>query len=300
MAGLIRRFGTGYLPTTVLDAGGGQYVWIRRPGPDRTTIDRPGDALRATIAGLPGLAVPEPDAEWAGPDAVVYRVGGQSSVAAALLAEAATAQTIDVAAILRDTAATLSALHHRAAPATERLPAPPGPVRLLAWLRSGTGSRSAARLHGHANAVLGHRRITTAIDWCADLMAGDTLLHGAPGTGVLVPDGSGPALLLTGEDLSRGPVEADLGWLVGELVEHRETRHRPDFDDLVAAFLGGCRSDVDGARVGRAAALRYLTHTHDFAAYVGWHDELLTSLRTLAGVLDDAGRGALLPEVSRR
>jgi hypothetical protein len=298
MAVPVRRFGTGHTHTTVLYDEDGGYVWIRRPGPDRVDTGRPNHVLRQAIgflhAGPVTLTKPESEGVDAESAAAVYRVGGRSVVADVLLDRAG-----DVDEILRNAAGALAAVHRTAMTGAEALLAPPGPLRLLAWLRTGEGPRSAARLHAEALSTMGRRRIATAIEWCAELVTErGGLLHGAPSTGQLVMAGQGGSgLLLIGEDLAVGPAEFDLGWLAGELVEHRGFRPHLDYDRLIAAFLGGYPSRVDLPLVGRAAAVRHLTHTRDFSAYVGWRDELLADLRRLADVVDAAERATLLPEV---
>lgn len=128
-------------------------------------------------------------------------------------------------------------------------------------------------------------------------------MHGAPSTASLVParHHSGMGHLLIGEDLAVGPAEFDVGWPVGELVELRERAARRGdasaaerHGALIDAFLSGYPRRVAGAAVGRVAALRFLTHLHDFAAYVGWHDTLPADLTTVADVIDAAWLGALL------
>jgi hypothetical protein len=301
MATVVRRFGTGYQRTTVIhDEESGGYLWVREPGADRAAIDQLDPALREAIervrTGPVALTLPEPDETWAQRGAVAYRVCVSSAVAELLLAGAA-----DVADILRNTTRTLAALHRDATPGARRPPTPAGPRRLLAWLRSGEGTRSAAKLRAEARSTMGERRLETAAGWCNELLTGHgVLLHGAPGTGRLMttgPDGSG--CLQIGEDLALGPAEFDFGWLIGELVEHRESRpYNVGLDRLIVAALEGCPSTVDLDLLGRSAAIRYLTHVRDFSAYVGWHDELLVSLRRLAAVMDAAERAELLPEVS--
>ena len=65
MASVVRRYGTGYLRTTVIQDDGGSYLWVRQPGPDRAAIDRLDPALRAVIGRIRGtsvvLAMPELD-----------------------------------------------------------------------------------------------------------------------------------------------------------------------------------------------------------------------------------------------
>jgi hypothetical protein len=303
VATVVRRFGTGYLRTTVIhEDGGGGYLWIRQPGADRATIGRPDPVVREVIGrvhcGPVALTLPEPDPEWEQRGAVAYRVSARSVVAEALITGSG-----DVTAILRNAIRTLAALHSTAPNSDRlgvRLPTPSGPRRLLAWLQTGKGTRSAARLRAEARSIMGVRRLETAIGWCEELLTGrGVLLHGAPGTGSLVLAGpAGSGCLLTGEDLAVGPAEVDFGWLIGELVEFRETGTHPDIDRLVAVAVEGCPSDVDLALLGQSAAIRYLTHIRDFAAYVGWQDRLRVSLRRLAAVVDTAERAELLAAAS--
>jgi hypothetical protein len=49
----------------------------------------------------------------------------------------------------------------------------------------------------------------------------------------------------------------------------------------------------DPVAVGRSAVLRVFTHAHDFAAYMGWHPELLEYLARIAEMVDDDGACAL-------
>jgi hypothetical protein len=301
MATVVRQFGTGYQRTTVIyDEERGDYLWVRQPGADRAAIDQLDLALRETLErvhnGPVALTLPELDEAWAQRGAVAYRVGASSTVAEVLLAGVA-----GVADILRNATRLLAVLHRDASPGPQRLPTPAGPRRLLAWLRTGEGTRSAAKLRAEARSIMGERRLEMAAGWCGELLTGHgVLLHGAPGTGRLMmtgPDGSG--CLQTGEDIALGPAEFDYGWLIGELVEHRESRpYVLGFDRLIVAAIEGCPSDVDLALLGRSAAIRYITHVFDFSAYVGWHDDLRVSLRRLAAVVDAADRAELLPQVS--
>ncbi|WP_449065831.1 hypothetical protein [Planomonospora algeriensis] len=128
------------------------------------------------------------------------------------------------------------------------------------------------------------------------------LLHGGPGLGILLPLAPGAhGALLTGENLAAGPPESDVGWIIGELVELRESvrrfgaRRDLDFDLFIGRVLDGYGAALDLAAVGRTTALRFLTHLHDFAAYLKWNDVLVEYLGLVADVIDTAGAGRLLP-----
>ncbi|WP_066371458.1 phosphotransferase [Herbidospora mongoliensis] len=306
MSTVVTSFATGFLRTTIVQDDDGTYRWIRRPGTDRGgEIPVPHPRLRAAITSVPAgrvaLTLPEP----AQNDGVTYRTGRYTTVAFLFLGMAGATPGLEQTAgdTLAEAGATLARLHSAPLPEAD-LPAPPDGVRrLLAWLDAGRGPRGAARLHRRAVEVLGRARLEKAREWCA--IGGDrrVLLHGAPGSGILLPIGAGhDGALLIGEDLSAGPPEFDLGWLTGELVEFSHVGRIPgspfphvDHDALIHRLLDAYPAPLDRAATGRVAALRFLTHTHDFAAYVGWHESLEQHLPALAVTIDAAADGHLLP-----
>ncbi|WP_349345454.1 hypothetical protein [Streptomyces rapamycinicus] len=111
-----------------------------------------------------------------------------------------------------------------------------------------------------------------------------------------------PGALLIGEELARGPAEYDVGWLLGELAELRLLAlARTGDDQSVSAceeaarhLLRGYGGDhLDPVPLGRVAALRVLTHAHDYAAYVAWTAELSDYLDVIAALLDAEGAPAV-------
>ncbi|GAA3815111.1 hypothetical protein GCM10022226_39910 [Sphaerisporangium flaviroseum] len=297
MSEIVESFGTGFLHTTIVRHGEGDYLWTRRPGPERRDAMRmPGAAVLAAVRALPAgpvrLALPE-RGDGTG---VSYRTDQAGSLAGVFLRGAS--GTARIADTLAQTGATLARLHGTPAP-QGGLPAPEGPRRLLSWLLDGDGPGAAPRLHRHAADILGPGRSAAVAAWCAPARP-RVLLHGAPSLGTLLPltaerDGA----LLTGEDLSAGAPESDVGWLIGELVEFRELAGRfgratLDHDALIGRVLDGYGAPLDLAAVGRAATVRFLSHVHDFAAYVKWHDILLDYLRIVADVIDAARAGRLI------
>ncbi|WP_066371478.1 hypothetical protein [Herbidospora mongoliensis] len=311
MSRVITSFATGYLRTTVTRDDDGTYLWTRRPGADRNgQIRVPHPLLHAAVASAPtgrvALTLPEP-AEGG----VTYRVRRFPPVATLFLGLAGEVPELMRVAgdTLAATALTLAALHAVPVPDVEVAAVPVGVRRLLNWLRGGRGPRGAAELHRRAHVVLGRDRLDLVESWCAIVGGRRVLLHGAPGHGILLPVGDDPAdagALLIGEDLAAGPPEFDLGWLIGELVEFGHAGVKPgplgraDYDALVHRLLDAYPAPLDRAAVGRVALLRFLTHTHDFSAYMGWHDTLDDYLSVLAGVIDAATDGRLLLETSHR
>ncbi|WP_432924931.1 hypothetical protein ACQPZZ_31105 [Microbispora sp. CA-135349] len=310
MTRVVEEFGTGFVHTTIAEDGAGRYLWTRRPGPDRDGgVRRPHPlverAVRAVSPGEVELTLPEP-ADGDDASAVTYRTALPYAVAGMFLGAGGTGDRAPgdmeavAAATLTEAAKALARLHAAAPPAVE-LPGPGGPSRLLGWLRTGRAPRAGSHLHPQAARMLGRDRMTAVEAWC--VAAGRerrVLLHGAPGHGILVPPvGGRGGALLTGEDLAAGLPEFDVGWLAGELVEFREAArrlgHGPlreiDYDGLIGHMVEGYGAPLDLAVVGRSAVLRFFTHTHDFAAYVGWHDFLLGYLEILADVIDAVRAG---------
>ncbi|MER6525829.1 hypothetical protein [Streptomyces sp. NPDC001508] len=299
---VVRVLGTARVRTTVLHRPDGGHVWLRQQGPAHgAVLPRPGAATAASLSALSRgapvrLALAEPgDAEW-----LRYRVPGVFSVVR-LLHDPAEGTRAAIRDALHGVGAVLRLIHAVPAPAGAGT-VPPGPDRLVRWLRSGDGPGASARLYEAALARLGPRRLGLVRMWCAGAADGPgarVLLHGGPALGALVmPADPGRPALLTGEELSCGSWEFDVTWLLAELAELARARERgiggapaADYPALAAAVTDGYgRRPSDGA-VRRATALRILTHAHDFAAYVQWHAELLVYLDLAAEAVDAAEDG---------
>jgi hypothetical protein len=266
------RFGTGLVSSRI---GAGRLS--RAAGPDRPEGLRSADApaLAGLSAGRARVVLPELRDRWH-----VWPVPGPRSVAATLLAGDGGDATV-----MADVGAVLRAVHGLGVP--PGLAAPAGTIRWLRWLATGQGPRAASRLAGAARERWGAGRLRRLADWGAGA-DGRVLLHGAPGLGSVY---AGPAgvTLVTGDELAAGPPAADLGWLLGELVELAaagDGRLAPRCAGLAGALLAGYGPGPDPAELDRAAIFRLLGHAHDFAAYVGWHPTLLGQLDLVAELAD--------------
>ncbi|WP_158685036.1 hypothetical protein [Streptomyces sp. LaPpAH-108] len=292
--------------TSVFRVDDGRFAWERAPGPTpgaALAFPAPEAARAMAEAGRTGGVRPALPSRCGRPHVLRYDVPGVFS-AARLLRMPDPAVPALVAEALRGTGRLL-ALLHRAAPVGVADGPPPGVRRLRRWLRTGDGPGAAPRLYEALAARLGERRWRRAGelgDWT--VWEGGTPLHGAPGLGGLVPSPYlGRAALLTGEELATGIPEFDVGWLLGELAELRAAARLGlggaaphDYAALARAVHEGYGSAApDGlvrTALGGAAVLRVLTHVHDFAAYVGWHDDLTAYLELLADLLDSDGAAA--------
>ncbi|CCK28874.1 hypothetical protein BN159_4495 [Streptomyces davaonensis JCM 4913] len=304
----VEEFETGFQRTAVYRVGGGCVI-VRRAGVDRPT---PLAASQEAVAALGALRTR--DVRLVLPvavgDALYYRVPGTGVAAKLSVPGDHATSPVHAAAALRGTGAVLRQLHAEV-PVTLARTGPPGPARLAAWLRSApesAGPRAAGALHSVALRLLGSGRWSRVLGWCeelADRRAGDVFLHGAASLGSVVVGPEAPhGWLMIGEESARGPADHDLGWLLGEFVEWRMTLGRPvppgavPMDPEVygttrAGLLRGYGPPTDPVAAGRSAVLRVLTHAHDFAAYMGWHPELLEYLAVIAELIDDEGARAL-------
>lgn len=286
----VSEYGTGLVRTRVGDLGRGRFVWERRAGTGRgAPLKAPSPGARAAVetANGPGVRFVLPVVEG---ETLLYAMPG--ALSAARLVRGSDPELAELLrSALRETGAALGRLH--AAPVLEELPdSPPGLARLSGWLKAGRDELAVT-----ARERLGEGRSRRAEEWCAAL--GDTdgapvLLHGAPSLGTLVPAPRlGVGALATGEDLARGSGALDVGWLLGELVELEEAARRglgtapdADYTGLTTALLDGYGVRQADAAMRRVATVRVLTHAHDYATYVGWHDDLLGYLDLVADLLD--------------
>ncbi|MFJ5222105.1 hypothetical protein [Streptomyces sp. NPDC088400] len=184
---------------------------------------------------------------------------------------------------------------------------PPALTRLTRWLDGEGTEEGAVRLHKLCRSGLGAIRMRVLRDWCrapAGHRERQVLLHGEPSLGLIVPVPDEPhAVLLTGETLSQGPPEFDVGWLLGELAEMADVARRhaltdgqgrpPRFDAMATALMAQRGPLPDLALLRRVATLRRLAHVVDFATYVGWNPGVEAYVEALAGLVDGDGRPAL-------
>ncbi|WP_299954159.1 phosphotransferase family protein [uncultured Modestobacter sp.] len=286
---LVVERATAFVRLTVHSDGEG-FRWGRTAGPAR-----PGSlscADPALLALLPdttatGAVLTLPEVR---PPGLVFHTRGSTS----LLAAASTGDGPRVVTeALAATGRALRALHGVVVPHGTPGAPPAGPVRLSRWLAGAAQTPAAGRLHVELSARLGPSRVRWLREWTdAVLLGGTTLVHGGPSLGQIVPpdDGVGPVAVLTGEDVTAGHPGADLGWLLGELVELGRGGRRswvgPAAGALVSGYGAGGAGELP-AGTARACAVRMATHLHDYAAYVGWHDDLPARLHTIAELVDD-------------
>ncbi|GAA2003844.1 hypothetical protein GCM10009799_33750 [Nocardiopsis rhodophaea] len=300
MTRVIAEYGTAFMHTQVTELGGGAFAWSRTPGPANPAGGTPlspaaREAAHDTDDAGVSLVLPE------------RRNGSLRYILPAPFSSARHLHSTDERALsavvegLRATGITLRRLHRRAPP-PRAATVPPGLRRLAAWLDGAERPTAAIRLRSRARRRLGSARLERVRQWCECVGTPDSVLsflHGEPSLGRLVlaetPASGG---MLVENEFTRGPAAFDLGWLIGELVEldlaaaqGLGTARRLDYGKAARAFTNGYGELPEPLVLDRSAALRVLTHVHDYAAYVGWHEDLEGYVEILAELIDgDGGR----------
>lgn len=285
---LVNEFGTAFMQTSVYRQGAG-FAWVRRPGPaHRLPLPDLSPRLGALLGSIhPALRLPVID------DGLRYRSDGVLPAAGWLTFNEELAGPV-LEAMLRKVGTALAEMHLRPAPA-EITRHHPGVIRLSAWFNGRHDADAALHLSDHARNRLGHTRWIRLEELSREFSTAeaDTLLHGAASMALIVPSLEGTGVLLTGEDLARGPWWLDLGWLIAELIELDQTVKAgiaPALDfpypTLCAALLDGYGRTPDLSVLGALGVLRVLTHARDYATYVGWDDQLLTYVDIVADLFD--------------
>lgn len=305
MRRLVEEFGTGYQRTAVyrMDSG---YLWVRSAGPDRPGgMVESGPELRAALTTHTPRGMTLRLAEKVD-ESLAYRVGGCETAARVALGRQHGANRGErLASAVHAVGRSLAGLHADVS-VTGAETGPPALSRVIRWMSTAQGPRGAAALHEVLHTHLGAAQWRRILDWCQEFAepgrADSVLLHGAPSLGSMILASETAAdCLLTGEEVSRGPAGYDVGWLVGEFLEWDmmasapgNTAERAAARYAGRALLGGYGALPDTTVVSRAAVLRVLTHAHDFAAYRGWHPELMHYARSLSRLVDEERAGTLL------
>ncbi|WP_405938966.1 hypothetical protein OG338_22060 [Streptomyces sp. NBC_00726] len=300
----VDSYGTGFTSTAVyrLPAGGG-FRWVRSAGPQRSEPVRPPPAVvLGRIRALPAEGM-----DFALPEArghrLVHAANGPESLANILMTQSreySYPRACDLLGRLGKNLGELHSISGRDMQGKGHL----GISRLSGWLGDGSGAGESGRLFTAARKRLGSARWDLLRDWCdacAEPSPDDVLLHGKPGTGLVVPGLNGSrAALLTGEDMAVGRPSLDVGWVLGELAELRGVIRdqagdaaAAEWSTLGSAFAGGY-GRAPTAETGRVATLCVLNHVRDYCAHVEWSEWWVpTVLNFVADECDRGGSGTL-------
>ncbi|ASU82834.1 hypothetical protein CDO52_08605 [Nocardiopsis gilva YIM 90087] len=304
---IVSDYGTRLTRTRIVRTDYRHFAWLVRNGADHPSGSGVNSLAGVENLGLQGecptrLVVPREDGGW-----LRYEAPGQTPAFYLVFSDDAEARRTLHAAV-SGVGQALRALHDSPVNVPVRA-SPPGIARLEDWLRNkGTAVGDSSRLFTEAVRILGEKRLSVAQGWIGELLAngdGSVLLHGAPSLGCLVPS---PVrhkhhVLLTGEELSQGAPELDLGWILGEFAELRmlEAHGRMCLPTAIVAETArqlkvGYARPIDRRLTGMAATLRVLLHAHDAACYHVWDESLLDYLVFVAELVDGEGDGAQFPD----
>ncbi|MEU8652760.1 hypothetical protein [Streptomyces sp. NPDC048737] len=306
---LVAEYGTSFTRTAVHRCPDDEWGWrwVRSAGPSRAAPMRvPPEPAAEAIARLPEGALRFSLPRQVG-DTLVHKAGGPLALAKLLMSRHPGEAYPLARSMLRELGAALRRLH--AAPAGEAAAAShPGLRRLSRWLAgeppADTEQPTAGQLLQAVVERLGPERRTTLQAWCSTVLedqAGRVLLHGNPGSGLVVPDPDGRAgVLLVGEDLAAGPAYVDTGWVLGELAELRGVIRSKggaapaaQWSTLGRSFVEGHGGDLPG-EAGIVATLGVLAHIRDYCAFVGWDEWWISvALDIVAEEVDKRGSGML-------
>lgn len=266
---------------------------LRHPGRDRLHRGVPDPAVAAEVGALtvPAAAI-SPAGFREGPDGPVEEFDVPSPLSLALMHHRLHERTrADLLSPLR---VLWEQVHERQAPTG--LAPPSGASRVAGWLSGEPRPRSADRLRRKLSRVAGNRRQAELAGWVDEFArpVRRRLLLGAVGTGsAYLGAGEAGTTFLVGGELAAGEPEWDFGWVLGELLERvctgDPTRSGLAGDPALETLLADSDPRYDRGRVARASVLRWLVHLHDYAAYVGWSEELADRLEQLVGFVDDPG-----------
>jgi hypothetical protein len=306
---VVAEYASGLVRTTIL-AGpqDGGFTWVRGPGAARPQpLQGPPPTALNTLAAVepgppgrgPGVRCVLPREHGGAPE-LHYPLPGRTSMAEALLSgDSSDLPSVEDA--LHDFGRLLRALHAAPLPTAGEADAcaPPGTWRRLrAWFDAPPAGR-AGQLHRSVRALLGDARWRTIEQWLCEVPEAEprTLVHGAPGLGLLVlAEGHDRAHgLITGEDVGLAPWQWDVGWVMAELHElrffaARLNRADTDWDRLTQVFARGYGRTSD-ALVRRSTVLRSLLHLHDFSVFVMWDDAEVRRYAVLLADLVDEQEG---------
>lgn len=267
---------------------------LRHPGRDRLRRALPEPTALAEIGRLAVAGATIAVADFRdGPDGPVEEFDVPSPLSVALMHHQLHERTrADLLSPLSQIWAQVNAR-----PAPDGLAAPAGALRVAGWLAGDGRPRSADRLQRRLSRVAGGRRLGELTAW-VDEFARPTrrrLLLGGVGTGsAYLGAGAEGTTFLVGSELAAGLPEWDVGFVLGELLERVCTgdpaRSGLGGDPAAVTLLAGRGPELDLACVARASVLRWLVHLHDYAAYVGWSEELADRLDQVVGYVDDPAR----------
>lgn len=301
----VHTFGTGYQLTTVEPADNGGWHWVREPGGDNQLgmpelpVDLDPMVAGADVDGVRFVMPVDHDATR-----VAWRTRGVVPFAEVVRTEPESAVARDG---VRRLVAAAAAWHEdmaRTAP-SDLAGAPPGLLRLRAWLIDGAGTRASGPFHARLRSALGGARWDSLYDAVEALLLDDPPrrqpVHGwfSLGNVVLTPETDHAPYgleVLTGPDLASGLPEFDVGCLVGEVEEFgalAAERGEPRVSHLhLSTIARSCYAgELRGDLLARAVALRVTLHARDFASFVGWYDDLDRYVPMVADLLDQVRGG---------
>ncbi|PBC64024.1 hypothetical protein BKI49_09975 [Streptomyces sp. Tue6028] len=294
-----REFGSRKVRTRIHRMGDA-FTW-RRTREHRSLVDSPGELIPAQTEDAARLV-----AGVRAGNTFTYRLPGDTTLGEDLARAWRSGQAGPVARYFAAAGATLHALA-TSSEFHQELPPPLGACQILSRLRrpdSGTSgeSRGHARLRTQLFTIAGTARARTLEAWAGELIEEPRrpgLLHGEYSVSAMVPAQDRRQLaVLFGETVSRGAIEYDAGWLLGELAEWSDVSRAEGgatalpLGSLASSFLRPL-PDLDFDLLGRVVVLRRLMHVIDYVSAFGWSDLVNPYVALLPELVDSHGMSTL-------
>ncbi|WP_461171167.1 aminoglycoside phosphotransferase family protein [Arthrobacter sp. Z1-15] len=287
--GFINEFSVGSIVTRVRATPDGRFDWIQTPNGEETPASEAFSDI--TVPEMPSHIVKAVDAA---DGTKLCRADGHLN-AAQWLGWRHTNTPKFLSSSLHFAGNVLRTLHTNQA-AGANLQAR-GPFTLVEdWLTAAPNMSAAARLNKAAELVLDHPKLTTLLDWAQDFNGTSPLCptHGSPGLANIVPPKStGNTKILSWDEARLSIPEADVGWLLGDLLELQQGYRAGlagaldlPYEDFAEAVLNGYGAPLESRMVAKASILRMTTHLIEYVTLVGWHDQAVTYLEMIARLID--------------
>ncbi|MFD9475612.1 hypothetical protein [Streptomyces nojiriensis] len=193
-------------------------------------------------------------------------------------------------------------VHAEARPPAGTAPAPLGAVQIVRWITAPADTAAGEGLRAGLSAAVGTQRMERLHAW-ADALTRTSRsaisLHGELSLAAVIPRRGGIPAVLYGESISRGPLEYDAGWLLGELAELNDLSvlggNRDDGEHLgchARSFAHPIASLLDPEILGRCVVLRRLMHIIDYARFFGT-GPLARYIDDMPELIDSSGMNTL-------
>lgn len=165
--------------------------------------------------------------------------------------------------------------------------------RILKWIDTGEGPKFSSQLYSELVSYIGNKnleKLQTLISYYVFSSINDptciSLSLGSASARDIYPKPGSSAVTVLIDEINIAPVGWDLGCLIGEQLDILFARgHRMNDIDPAVQLLESYIPLEQKGQVEFFAALRWLTHLHDYSAYVSINNEVIDTLHHVCKLL---------------